>query len=246
MAPRPSLGVHGAVQDDRRGFRVFEQLGQEHAAHEDALRDVRTLARVALVYSLRTQDFYGRDEPEARYLAHFRGAYLALLRARIPFDVLEARQAGPVSPGPLPGRRAAQRRVSHRRSGGGARCVPHRWRRRGGHVRDLAPRRVGRPTARLSVGRDPGHPLGGRRTLRAGRAARQRLRAPGRRPPGARARATRAGGDGRAGSRRLPLPGGPAGGRGVAAALRAALDRRAAGVRVPATRPVRCDAIVQG
>ncbi|MGH2368697.1 MAG: beta-galactosidase trimerization domain-containing protein [Chloroflexota bacterium] len=88
----PSFGIHGAVQDDRRGFPIYEQLGQEVAAQQEVPRGLRSLAPVALVYSLRTQDFYGRDEPEARYLAHFRGAYLALLHARVPFDVLEARQ----------------------------------------------------------------------------------------------------------------------------------------------------------
>ncbi|MBI3973327.1 MAG: beta-galactosidase trimerization domain-containing protein [Chloroflexi bacterium] len=89
---RPSIGVHGAVQDDRRGFAEIERLSQAYAAHEDAYRGLRSLASVALVYSLRTQDFYGRDQPEVRYLDHFRGAYFALLRARVPFDVLEARQ----------------------------------------------------------------------------------------------------------------------------------------------------------
>ena len=46
-----------------------------------------TVKSVALHYSQRTLDFYGRGDPD-RYLQSFHGAYKALLASHIPFDIV--------------------------------------------------------------------------------------------------------------------------------------------------------------
>jgi hypothetical protein len=48
-----------------------------------------------LVLSRYTQDNYGRDKPQARYLDFIRGWYLALQEAHIPFDVISDKLISP-------------------------------------------------------------------------------------------------------------------------------------------------------
>jgi hypothetical protein len=87
---RPWLHITGHLSEifDRRGLSAFRELFRLLKQHPDAYEGTTSHAQVALVYSRRTLDCYGRGDPEDRYLDHFRGYYNAMLDARIPFDVL--------------------------------------------------------------------------------------------------------------------------------------------------------------
>ncbi len=87
---RPWWHHVGADHEDRRMFRTAEPLFTWHERHERYLRDRRHVASVAVVYSQRSVDFYGRDEPEERCDAPARGLGAALVRARIPYALVDA------------------------------------------------------------------------------------------------------------------------------------------------------------
>lgn len=83
---RPWFTIIGGVQDDRRQFGPIEAMYRWHAAHAADLRDRRSLAEVALA-------FYDRDRfvPASQRAGDaFRGFYYALMRYRIPFDLVHA------------------------------------------------------------------------------------------------------------------------------------------------------------
>ncbi|MGH2351112.1 MAG: Tat pathway signal protein, partial [Chloroflexota bacterium] len=61
-----------------------------HETNERYLRDRRHLASVAIVYSQRNVDWYGRDEAEERCDSPARGLAAALVRARIPYAMVNA------------------------------------------------------------------------------------------------------------------------------------------------------------
>ncbi len=93
---RPWFHVVGAMQEDRRGFKAFEDFFVFHWKNERYFRTLRSRAEVGLVYSQPTQDFYRLpsegspvgDSPAAA--ESIEGAYQALLEARIPFDMVLA------------------------------------------------------------------------------------------------------------------------------------------------------------
>ena len=72
---------------DRRWLRVVEELYGWHHRHERYLRNERSLARVALVYSQQTATFYGGEQARARVEDHALGFYQALVEGRVPFDM---------------------------------------------------------------------------------------------------------------------------------------------------------------
>jgi hypothetical protein len=89
-------GIHpwwhhvGADHEDRRMFRTAEPLFIWHEANERYLRDRRHLASVGVVYSQRNVDWFGRDDPEERCDEPARGLAAALVRARIPYAMVNA------------------------------------------------------------------------------------------------------------------------------------------------------------
>lgn len=85
---RPWYHILGATQEDRRSLETIEQFFREHAENDDCYQDLESAARVALVFSERSINFYGHNRPEERFLAPFRGYYYALLQAGIPFDLI--------------------------------------------------------------------------------------------------------------------------------------------------------------
>ena len=95
-------GIHpwwhhiGSDQEDKRMFRTAPPLFQWHAENERYLRDRRHLASVAVLYWQRNNDFFGRDDAEERCDAPARGLGQALVRARIPYAMLNADQLGTV------------------------------------------------------------------------------------------------------------------------------------------------------
>jgi len=67
---------------------VVEDLYGWHYRNERYLRNERSLARVAIVYSQRTATFYGADAARAKVEDHALGVYQALVEARVPFDMV--------------------------------------------------------------------------------------------------------------------------------------------------------------
>ena len=88
---RPWFTVIGTVADDDRQFGPLARAFGFHAEHERLFLSRESLANVALVWSDRQAQFYD-DSPvgdtRAALLEAQRGAYYALLRNRIPFDML--------------------------------------------------------------------------------------------------------------------------------------------------------------
>ncbi|MBI3972952.1 MAG: beta-galactosidase [Chloroflexi bacterium] len=87
---RPWWHHVGADHEDRRMFRTAVPLFQWHEANERYLRDRRHLASVGIVYAQRNVDWFGRDDPEQRCDSPARGLAAALVRARIPYAMVNA------------------------------------------------------------------------------------------------------------------------------------------------------------
>jgi hypothetical protein len=85
---RPWFTKFSAVLYDHRWLRTVEDLFAWHQRYERYLRNEAPLARVGLVYSEQTRDFYGKGEPETRVDDHLKGMYHALIEARIPFEMV--------------------------------------------------------------------------------------------------------------------------------------------------------------
>jgi Hypothetical glycosyl hydrolase 6/Beta-galactosidase trimerisation domain len=93
----PWLHINGGYSDlfDRRGLAPMKAVFQRLERWERYLDGAQSQARVVLVLSRYTQDNYGRDKPQARYLDFIRGWYLALQEAHIPFDVISDKLISP-------------------------------------------------------------------------------------------------------------------------------------------------------
>lgn len=85
---RPWFVKFSAVLYDPRWLKTVEDLYVWHHRHERYLRNVAPLARVGVVYSEQTRDFYGKGEAEARVDDHLKGMYQALVEARVPFEMV--------------------------------------------------------------------------------------------------------------------------------------------------------------
>ena len=97
---RPWFAKFSGVLYDHRWLPV-DELYAWHHRHERYLRNTGPVARVALVYSEQTRDFYG-GAPEARVEDHLKGMYHALVEARVPVrdgarGVPRRRPRGPLS-----------------------------------------------------------------------------------------------------------------------------------------------------
>ena len=75
---------------DGRWLKVVEDLYGWHYRNERYLRNEKSLARVAIVYSQQTATFYG-----AKVEDHALGFYQALVEARVPFDMVHDRLLDP-------------------------------------------------------------------------------------------------------------------------------------------------------
>ncbi len=73
---------------DRRWTKVVEDLYGWHYRNERYLRNEKSLARVAMVYSQQTATFYGGERARATVEDHSLGMYQALIEARVPFDMV--------------------------------------------------------------------------------------------------------------------------------------------------------------
>ena len=93
---RPWLHVVGAAQEDRRGFKAFEDFYDFHRRNQQYFQHLSSRAEVGLVYSQPTIDFYkvpAADTPlgsPPNVTESLRGAYQALLETGTPFDMVLA------------------------------------------------------------------------------------------------------------------------------------------------------------
>lgn len=85
---RPTFTKFNAKPFDKRWFPVVEQVFNWHYANERYLRNERSLARVALVYSQQTAAYYGWPDAASRVDDPALGFYQALVEARIPFEMV--------------------------------------------------------------------------------------------------------------------------------------------------------------
>jgi hypothetical protein len=85
---RPWFTKFNAKPIDRRWLPVVEGIYTWHHKNESYLRNEKSLARVAMVYSQQTATFYGGDKAHAKVEDHALGFYQALIEARIPFEMV--------------------------------------------------------------------------------------------------------------------------------------------------------------
>ncbi len=79
-----------AYHEDRRMYDTPVAMADWHAKHESYLVQREPIATVAIVYSQRNHDFFGRDDSELMVSQPQRGFMQALTRARIPFLLVDA------------------------------------------------------------------------------------------------------------------------------------------------------------
>ncbi len=94
----PMVNLSGgppAVHEDPRGFEVIRDLYGFLDRHRAYYEGDTSGANVALVYSLPTMFYYGKDDPERRYVHEIRGIEQALHAAHIPFDIISTRVLTP-------------------------------------------------------------------------------------------------------------------------------------------------------
>ncbi len=85
---RPWFTKFSGTLYDRRWLPVVEDLYNWHYRNERYLRQVRSLARVGLVYSQQTAQRYGGERAQQKVEDHTLGFYQALVEARIPFEMV--------------------------------------------------------------------------------------------------------------------------------------------------------------
>jgi len=93
---RPWFNMVSGQPHDRRGLRVIEDLYVWHHKHERYLRNTEPIARVGLMYSQQTAQFYaGPGEATRKVDEPALGMYQALIEARIPFEMVHDRMLEP-------------------------------------------------------------------------------------------------------------------------------------------------------
>lgn len=86
---QPAVALSGTFeQDDRKALPAIKEIYHYLRERAASYEDLRSLARVALIYSQTTMDFYGQDDAFQRALAEYRGFYEALVETHVQFDVL--------------------------------------------------------------------------------------------------------------------------------------------------------------
>jgi Hypothetical glycosyl hydrolase 6/Beta-galactosidase trimerisation domain len=85
---RPWFTKFNAKLIDERWLPVVEEIYEWHHANEIYLRNVKSLARVGMVYSQQTAEFYGGEAARSKVEDPALGFYEALVEARIPFQMI--------------------------------------------------------------------------------------------------------------------------------------------------------------
>ena len=92
---RPWFTKFGGTLYDRRWLKVVEDIYNWHYRSERYLRNEESLARVAMVYSQQTANFYGGESARLKVEDHTLGMYHALIEARVPFEMAHDRLLDP-------------------------------------------------------------------------------------------------------------------------------------------------------
>lgn len=82
--------VIGACGEDRRSVQTVERFYDWMHRHRGYYVNTESCADVALVFNQRLLDIYGKSDAQRLVSEPWRGAYAALVRARLPFDMLHA------------------------------------------------------------------------------------------------------------------------------------------------------------
>ena len=88
---RPWFTKFGGMIYDRRWLKPVEDLYNKYANWEPYLRNEAPIARIAMVYSQQTAQFYGGEQARQKVEDHTLGFYEALIEARIPFEMMHDR-----------------------------------------------------------------------------------------------------------------------------------------------------------
>jgi hypothetical protein len=88
---RPWFSKFCGTLYDKRWLPVVEELYGWHHRNERYLRNVAPMARVAMVYSQQTAQYYGGERARQKVEDHILGYYQALIEARIPFEMVHDR-----------------------------------------------------------------------------------------------------------------------------------------------------------
>ncbi len=88
---RPWFTKFNAKPIDKRWLPVVAELYQWHFENDRYLRNEKSLANIALVYSQQTAAFYGADKAHAKVEDAALGFYQALVEGRIPFEMVHDR-----------------------------------------------------------------------------------------------------------------------------------------------------------
>jgi len=85
---RPTFTKFNGKLFDKRWLPVVEEVFQWHYANEGYFKNEKSFARVGMVYSQQTAQFYGGPDAEAKVNEPGLGFYHALVEARIPFEMV--------------------------------------------------------------------------------------------------------------------------------------------------------------
>jgi len=88
---RPWFTKFNAKPIDKRWLPVVAELYQWHFENSGYLRNEKSLANIAMVYSQQTAAFYGGEKAHAKVEDPALGFYQALVEARIPFEMVHDR-----------------------------------------------------------------------------------------------------------------------------------------------------------
>ncbi|GIQ67232.1 hypothetical protein DUZ99_17550 [Xylanibacillus composti] len=89
----PAIAFSGdSQQHDRKALESIRHVMTFLADHAQEYEQMKPIAQVAVVYSKRTVDYYGRERSSERWQHHYRGMYEMMVENHTPFTVLhEAR-----------------------------------------------------------------------------------------------------------------------------------------------------------
>ena len=85
---RPWTVKFNAKPIDKRWMPVVQNFYGWHYRNQKYLRNEKSLAEVAIVYSQQTAAYYGADQAAAKVENHGLGYYQALIEGRVPFDMV--------------------------------------------------------------------------------------------------------------------------------------------------------------
>ncbi len=88
---RPWFVKFNAKPIDKRWLPVVAELYQWHFENQRYLRNERSLANIAMVYSQQTASFYGGERARNKVENAALGFYQALVEARVPFEMVHDR-----------------------------------------------------------------------------------------------------------------------------------------------------------